>query len=155
MMGNGLLALGGTSISWRADRQHTDSHSLRLNHHDNATFKHRHDLSQIRQQEFHLALRSLGRCTAKQNHRWQRRIAQREDCAEIGIGRYNHPLLSFSEVKNQAVIGIRQAMIPDMSCIMLCSTQPFREDGGKRVVDQESHNACSRDSSRSRTASAA
>ena len=99
--------------------------------------KHRRDLSQICQQQPSLAFSFLGRCTSKQNDRRQRRLTQREDRAEVGIRRYNHPSIAFCELKDHDVVRVRQAMVPDMSRIMPRPTQPLRDDGRKRVVDQK------------------
>ena len=81
-------------------------------------------------------------------------LSQREQSAEIGIGRDENAAFIPGALENLAVCGCVQTVIAHMDGIMPIQLQLLRENRRQSIVHEELHGTVS-GNSRSRTASAA
>lgn len=91
----------------------------------------------------------------EEDHRRPRGATQREEHAEVRVRGDEDTILTLGPLEEQGVRRALQVTITDVNGVVARLSQPVRDGGGQRVVDQEPHSARRSGNSRSRTASEA
>src|SRR6185503_18499863 len=122
---------------------------------DDGTIRNRLvDGRHVRQQQGELSRWFSIRTSPEDDQRRRRLVREREQSAEIGVGRHEDSVFDCGMLQDDYVVGTLKAAFTHMDGVVTAAAQPRRNRGREGVVDEEPHELVS-GSVRSRTASAA
>ena len=113
------------------------------------------DVIEMAEDDRRLVGRSGQVACPEQDHRWRRAPYQREQRAEIGVARHDHPILFVGEGEEFIVLGAFETEFEYVNGVMAGVGEESSELRRSILVDEESHAVGASGISRSATASAA
>lgn len=136
------------------DRQLANAYPRMLKDDDGACRDRVFDGCHVRQQQGELFRWFSIRTSPEDDQRGHRLVCEREQRAEIGVGRHDDTVFDRGMLENDLVVGTLKPVFTHMDGVVTAAAQPRRNRGREGVVDEEPHKLVS-GSVRSRTASAA